>query len=85
MYDPTGKISAIPAACVAIEDVEWMTRLQRRGHVLTASLSLPCYQLPDRQSRNLIFEIKGSEFPEEVIIFGGHTDCWDCHCGGCQV
>lgn len=79
-----GVVLAIPAACVAVEDVEMLTRLAKRGHSLSACLTLPCYFLPDRTSRNLVFELKGSDLPEEVVIIGGHTDCWDCQHGCCQ-
>lgn len=77
-------IPPIPAACVAIEDVELLVRLMKRGHGIVANLSLPCRRLPDRPSRNIIFEIAGSEFPDEVVIIGGHTDSWDCQKLGCQ-
>jgi Zn-dependent M28 family amino/carboxypeptidase len=31
-----------------------------------------------------VFEIKGTEKPEEIVIVGGHTDSWDCQFAGCQ-
>jgi hypothetical protein len=33
--------------------------------------------LPDEPSFNVVGEIKGSEFPDEVITVGGHLDSWD--------
>ena len=33
--------------------------------------------LPDVQGYNVIGEIRGSEFPEEIITVGGHLDAWD--------
>ena len=33
--------------------------------------------LPDAQSHNVIAEITGSEFPEEIVVMGGHIDSWD--------
>jgi carboxypeptidase Q len=88
-YSPSTSDSAstppnIPAACVAIEDVELVTRLMKRGHSLSATLTLPCKEFPDRRSRNLVFELKGTELPDEVVIIGGHTDSWDCRKLGCQ-
>lgn len=35
-------------------------------------------------SRNLLFEMKGSELPNEIVLVGGHSDCWDCQYGCCQ-
>jgi carboxypeptidase Q len=75
----------IPSATVAIEDVEMLTRLHHKGYTLhVQSLILPCWQLPETTSRNLLFEIPGSEHPEEIVIIGGHTDCWDCANQSCQ-
>ena len=36
-----------------------------------------CKVFPDVQSYNVIGEIKGSEFPNEIITVGGHLDSWD--------
>jgi Zn-dependent M28 family amino/carboxypeptidase len=33
--------------------------------------------LEDAPSFNVIGEIKGSEFPNEIIVVGGHLDSWD--------
>lgn len=77
-------MAAIPAACIAIEDAELLSRLSKRGHQLHATLSLPCHQISDRTSRNLVFEIRGTDHPEEVVLLGGHTDSWDCQNLGCQ-
>ena len=36
-----------------------------------------CAMLPDTIGHNVIGEIKGSEFPDEIITVGGHLDSWD--------
>jgi hypothetical protein len=36
-----------------------------------------CIMLPDTIGHNVIGEIKGSEFPDEIITIGGHLDSWD--------
>ncbi|MDP9229292.1 MAG: M20/M25/M40 family metallo-hydrolase [Bacteroidota bacterium] len=36
-----------------------------------------CEQLPDVLSYNVVGEIKGTQFPGEIITVGGHLDCWD--------
>lgn len=28
-------------------------------------------------SSNLVFEIKGSTFPDQIVLAGGHIDSWD--------
>jgi Zn-dependent M28 family amino/carboxypeptidase len=33
--------------------------------------------LPDAPSFNVIGELRGSEFPDEIIVVGGHLDSWD--------
>jgi Zn-dependent M28 family amino/carboxypeptidase len=32
-------------------------------------------------ARNVIAELRGSELPDEVVIVGGHLDCWDLATG----
>ena len=38
---------------------------------------MDCKNLPEVPSANVVGEIRGSEHPEEVIVFGGHLDAWD--------
>jgi len=40
-------------------------------------LSLHGQWFPDAPAANVIGEIKGSEFPDQVILVGGHLDSWD--------
>jgi Zn-dependent M28 family amino/carboxypeptidase len=44
-------------------------------------LKLNCTTLPDAQSYNVIGEIIGSEYPDEIVLVGGHYDSWDVGCG----
>ncbi|MGQ9642488.1 MAG: M28 family peptidase, partial [Ignavibacterium sp.] len=48
---------------------------------LQLTLKLNCKTFEDAQSYNVIGEIKGTEFPDEVIVVGGHFDSWDVGCG----
>jgi len=36
-----------------------------------------CEMLPDEKSFNVVGELKGSVFPDEIIVVGGHLDSWD--------
>ena len=38
---------------------------------------MSCRTFDDVQSHNVIGEITGSEFPNEIIVVGGHLDSWD--------
>jgi Zn-dependent M28 family amino/carboxypeptidase len=37
--------------------------------------------LPDTTSYNVIADLKGSQFPEQVVIVSGHLDSWDLGTG----
>ncbi len=36
-----------------------------------------CRMLPDTIGHNVIGEIRGTDFPDEIITIGGHLDSWD--------
>lgn len=71
----------IPHAAVTIEDAMMMQRMQDRGQKITVRLMLDNVMLPDVPSRNVVAELVGSEFPDEVVVFGGHIDSWDVGTG----
>ena len=73
----TMRDSAIPAACVTLEDAEVLSRLLTRGVEVVVHLFSSAVTLPSRTSRNVIAELKGREKPEEVVIISGHIDSWD--------
>ncbi|KAI5061054.1 hypothetical protein GOP47_0023559 [Adiantum capillus-veneris] len=69
--------ASIPSAAITKEDALMFSRMQERGQEMEIELYMEAHTLPDQMSRNLIIEIKGSEKPEEVVVFGGHMDSWD--------
>ncbi len=54
-----------------------IARMDERGDKVTIQLNMEARTEPDALSRNVVAEIKGSEFPDEVIVLGGHIDSWD--------
>ncbi|NQV72265.1 M20/M25/M40 family metallo-hydrolase [bacterium] len=74
-------VPKIPHAAVTVEDALMMQRMQDRGHTISVTLKLDDVWLPDSESRNVVGELVGSEFPDEVIVFGGHIDSWDVGTG----
>lgn len=77
VMDYVDSIAKIPAAAVGIRDANRLAELVKRDPRATVTLSLTCRTLPDAPSANVIGEIVGSTFPHEIILIGGHLDCWD--------
>ncbi|MBT8327856.1 MAG: M20/M25/M40 family metallo-hydrolase, partial [Bacteroidia bacterium] len=70
-------ISKIPAAAISTQDADILhTYIQDLGSA-KVTMNLNCYTAPNVYTHNVIGEIKGSEFPEEIIVFGAHIDSWD--------
>jgi hypothetical protein len=67
----------VPTAAVSTMGAERLSELLAAGHELVVKLELDCRTLPDALSYNVIGEIRGWEFPDEVVVLGGHLDCWD--------
>ncbi|CAM6102255.1 unnamed protein product [Calypogeia fissa] len=70
-------VAGIPAATITLEDAKMFARMQARNQDVVIELYMEAHTLPDQSSRNLIIELKGSEKPEELVLFGGHMDSWD--------
>ncbi|MEP6512426.1 MAG: M20/M25/M40 family metallo-hydrolase [Parafilimonas sp.] len=67
----------IPAAAVGLRDVEKLDALFDKNITITAELFTYAQMLPDAIAHNVIGELKGTEFPDEIITVGGHLDSWD--------
>ena len=73
----TDSTNKIPAVAISTKDAHDLSEALKINNVKSLSLELSCKQLPDTVSYNVIGEIKGSKFPEEIILVGGHLDSWD--------
>tara|TARA_B100001094_G_scaffold333264_1_gene409987 strand:+ start:5165 stop:6556 length:1392 start_codon:yes stop_codon:yes gene_type:complete len=73
----TDSTKKIPAVAISTKDAHDLSEALKINNVKSLSLELSCRQLPDTVSYNVIGEIKGSKFPEEIILVGGHLDSWD--------
>lgn len=67
---------AIPACAISTQAAEELHQLLTRGSV-KIGINLTCSQGPDVPSYNVIGELRGHEYPDEVIAVGGHLDSWD--------
>ena len=73
----TDSTKKIPAVAISTKDAHDLSEALKINNVKSLSLELSCKQLPDTVSYNVIGEIKGFKFPEEIILVGGHLDSWD--------
>ncbi|GAB4290355.1 MAG: M28 family peptidase [Ignavibacteriaceae bacterium] len=71
----------IPAAAMGYLDADFLHNALLADPELKVNIKMDCKTLPDILSYNVIGEITGSEFPDEVIVVGGHFDSWDTGCG----
>ncbi len=68
----------IPAVAISTKDADKLS-INILGNYKNNNLFLRtnCLMLPDTIGHNVIGEIKGIEFPDEIITIGGHLDSWD--------
>ncbi len=70
-------IPKVPAAAISTVDADILSGLLKKEADVTVHLRLTCQTLPDTESANVVGQITGTELPGEVIVVGGHLDCWD--------
>jgi len=70
----------IPAVAIGLRDADWLSEQLKTAEV-KVSLKTNGHFLPDTIGHNIIGELRGSEFPDEIITVGGHLDSWD-NCEG---
>ncbi|MEQ9023455.1 MAG: M20/M25/M40 family metallo-hydrolase, partial [Pseudomonadales bacterium] len=69
-------INQIPAVAISTNDANRLSQILKEQK-LNVYMETHCQQLPDVLSYNVIGELRGSEFPDEIIAVGGHLDSWD--------
>ncbi len=74
-------VDPIPAAAVAAEDADRISRLRARGVPVRVRLAMDARSEADVESANVVGEIRGRERPEEIVLLGGHLDSWDVGTG----
>ncbi len=78
-YDPD--LPKIPAAAVTVEDAELIRRLIASGETVRMHLVLTPQTLDDVESANVVAEMRGSDWPDQVVLIGAHLDSWDLATG----
>jgi len=70
-------IPKIPAVAISTNDADMLSALLKDDKELKFFFETSAQMLPDVLSYNVVGEIRGSEFPNEIIAVGGHLDSWD--------
>lgn len=65
-----------PAAAITVEDADMFDRMKKRGQKIVVHLKMGGQQY-ETTSDNVLAEIKGSKYPDEILLMGGHWDSWD--------
>lgn len=74
---PDPKTPKIPSASLSVEDAELLHRLAGQAEKVRLHLALSPQLLPDASSANVLAEIKGRQWPEQIVLIGAHLDSWD--------
>jgi len=75
LYSPDSP--PIPAACISTQGAETLSRILSLDPKTRLFLHFNCQNLEEVDSFNVVGQITGLEKPQEVVLLGGHLDCWD--------
>jgi len=67
----------IPAVAISTNDADLLSKLLKEESTIKVYIKLNCQTNPNVHSFNVIGEIIGSQYPDEIIVVGGHLDSWD--------
>src|SRR5438067_217584 len=70
----------IPAAAIAAEDADLISRLSAQGKV-RFHLLLGSNLQGEVDSYNVIADLRGTDHPDQIVIVSGHLDSWDLGTG----
>jgi hypothetical protein len=76
-YD--SNFAKIPAVAIGLRDADWLSKAisEQQKTPIQVSIKTNGHFLPDTIGHNVIGELRGTEFPDEIITIGGHLDSWD--------
>jgi carboxypeptidase Q len=70
-------VAQIPAIAVSTNHADLLSKMLSQEKDLVLRFETHCETLADAPSFNVIGEIRGSEYADEIIVVGGHLDSWD--------
>ena len=69
--------SRIPAAAISTNGAELLSTTLKLNPKVKFFFRQNCKQYDDVESFNVIGEVTGSTYPDEIMVIGGHLDSWD--------
>ena len=74
-------IEKIPGAAISNPDADLLMNMLRRGKPITFHMNLGSGPGAEYTSYNVIGEVTGTKYPDEVVLLGAHLDSWDLGTG----
>lgn len=69
-------VPKIPAVAISTNDAHYLSNLLEQKNV-SATLELNCENRGETTAHNVIGEIRGKKYPDQIIVVSGHLDSWD--------
>ncbi|MEC7879987.1 MAG: M20/M25/M40 family metallo-hydrolase, partial [Bacteroidota bacterium] len=76
-YDDIPLNRRIPAAAISTNGADLLSSMLSLNKDIKFFFRQNSKNFPDQLSHNVIAEIKGSKYPDEIMVVGGHLDSWD--------
>lgn len=76
-YGDTPVQNRIPAAAISTKGANLLSTTLKLNPDINFYFKQNCKQFDDVESYNVIGEITGSTYPNEIMVVGGHLDSWD--------
>lgn len=76
-YGELPNAERIPAAAISTNGADFLSTTLKLNPDIKFYFKQNCKELEEVESFNVIGEIKGSKFPDEIMAIGGHLDSWD--------
>ena len=70
-------VPQIPAVAISTMDADRLSAYLQQKEVIVRVETHSQMVDPQKPSYNVVGEIKGSTYPDEIILVGGHLDSWD--------
>lgn len=76
-YGDLSNSEKIPAAAISTNGADLLSAMLKLNPQIKFNFNMNCRLWKDVESFNVIGEIKGTTYPNEYMVVGGHLDSWD--------